>query len=103
MTGNEFSVQIKNGEPFPPVIDMHVHAIPESLLRKAAERETDGVSAARTDGGWLVTLPGAKPALVRSLMTDRERRLETAASRVRALRAGDGQSLRRCPYTRSCV
>jgi aminocarboxymuconate-semialdehyde decarboxylase len=81
MTGNEFSGQIKNGESFSPVIDMHVHAIPESLLRKVAERETDGVSAARTDEGWLVTLPGAKPALVRSLMTDRERRLETAASR----------------------
>lgn len=81
MTGNESSAQIKNGESFSPVIDMHVHAVPESLLREAAERETDGVSAARTDDGWLVTLPGAKPALVRPLMTDRERRRETAASR----------------------
>ncbi|HTU73612.1 MAG TPA: amidohydrolase family protein [Trebonia sp.] len=58
-----------------------MHAIPESLLRQAAERETDGVSAARADGGWLVTLPGARPALVRPLMTDRERRRQAAASR----------------------
>lgn len=79
MTGNEPSAQIKDVESFPPVIDVHVHAIPESLLRQAVERETDGVSATRADGGWLATLPGAKPALVRPLMTDRERRRATAA------------------------
>ena len=64
-----------------PVIDIHVHAIPQALLRQVSGREADGVSASQADGGWLVTVPGNKPKLVRPLMTDVARRAARAAER----------------------
>jgi aminocarboxymuconate-semialdehyde decarboxylase len=79
MTGNDISLEIKNSSTRVPVIDTHVHAIPESLLRQVSERPTDGVSVHQAEGGWLVTLPGSKPKLVRPLMTDTARRAASAA------------------------
>ncbi len=64
-----------------PVIDAHVHSLPESLLVQAAASEggTDGVTVSKADGGWLVTLPGSPPKLVRPPMTDTASRAATAA------------------------
>lgn len=63
-----------------PVIDAHVHALPAGLLRQIAGREVDGFSAARTDEGWRVTLPGGQsPRSVRNPMTDEDRRADWAA------------------------
>jgi len=79
MADNGISAENENGNKRAPVIDTHVHAIPESLLREVSSRETDGVSASAAEGGWLVTLPGTKPKLVRPLMTDAARRAARAA------------------------
>ena len=79
MNGNSISPEIEIGSARPPVIDAHVHAIPESLLRQVSGRETDGVSVSRAEGGWLVTLPGSGPKLVRPPMTDVARRAASAA------------------------
>ena len=66
----------------PPVIDIHAHALPAALLDEVTAREVDGVSAARADGGWLVSLPGSPaPRLVRPLMADAGRRAAWAADR----------------------
>jgi|HubBroStandDraft_2_1064218.scaffolds.fasta_scaffold42155_2 aminocarboxymuconate-semialdehyde decarboxylase len=81
MTSNDISPEIKNGGSSAAIIDVHVHAIPEALLQQVADRETDGITAAKTDDGWLVTLPGNKPALVRPLMTNPARRAASAAAR----------------------
>ncbi len=68
------------GDSPPPVIDIHVHALPVALLGEIADRETDGWSAERVDGGWRVTLPGNDaPRLVRAPMTDTGRRADWAA------------------------
>jgi len=79
MTGNDISLEIENSSARVPVIDTHVHAIPESLLRQVSERPAGGVSVHKAEGGWLVTLPGSKPKLVRPLMTDTARRAASAA------------------------
>ena len=63
-----------------PVIDTHVHALPAGLLQQIADRDVDGFSAARADGGWRVTLPGGQPPrLVRGPMTDTGRRADWVA------------------------
>jgi aminocarboxymuconate-semialdehyde decarboxylase len=68
------------GDSPPPVIDIHVHALPVALLGEIAGRETDGWSAERVDGGWRVTLPGGDaPRLVRMPMTDTGQRTGWAA------------------------
>jgi aminocarboxymuconate-semialdehyde decarboxylase len=78
---NEISTSCTDGaDSPPPVIDIHVHALPVALLGEIAGRETDGWSAERVDGGWRVTLPGHDaPRLVRSPMTDTGRRADWAA------------------------
>jgi aminocarboxymuconate-semialdehyde decarboxylase len=66
----------------PPVIDIHAHSLPTALLDEITARETCGISAARADGGWLVSLPGwPAPRLVRPLMADAGRRAAWAADR----------------------
>jgi aminocarboxymuconate-semialdehyde decarboxylase len=80
MTDNGISQEIENGNNDAPVIDTHVHAIPDSFLQQVSRQETDGVSVAKAEGGWLVTLPGDKPKLLRPLMTDAARRAEKAAA-----------------------
>ncbi|HWG02876.1 MAG TPA: amidohydrolase family protein [Trebonia sp.] len=65
-----------------PVIDIHAHALPAALLDEITAREIDGISAARADGGWRVSLPGSPaPRLVRPLMTDAGRRAAWTADR----------------------
>ena len=86
MTGNDISLETENSSTRVPIIDAHVHAIPESLLWLVSERPTDGVSVHKAEGGWLVTLPGSKPKLVRPLMTDTVRR--PRVPRIRDDRAG---------------
>jgi aminocarboxymuconate-semialdehyde decarboxylase len=63
----------------PPVIDIHVHALPAVLLAEIAGREVDGWSADRVDGGWRISLPGDAPRLVRAPMADTGRRSAWAA------------------------
>jgi aminocarboxymuconate-semialdehyde decarboxylase len=58
-----------------PLIDTHIHALPLSLLNQITDHEVDGLSAAKVDGGWRVSVPGgAEPKLVRPPMTDAGRR-----------------------------
>jgi aminocarboxymuconate-semialdehyde decarboxylase len=65
-----------------PVIDIHAHALPTALLDEITARETCGISAAKADGGWLVSLPGwPAPRLVRPPMADAGRRAAWAADR----------------------
>jgi len=79
MNGISTSFTDSGGSP-PPVIDIHVHALPSALIGEIADRETDGWSAERVDGGWRVTRPGNDaPRLVRAPMTDTGRRADWAA------------------------
>jgi aminocarboxymuconate-semialdehyde decarboxylase len=79
MTEHDIPSEIDQKNAGVPVIDAHVHSIPVSLLRQVAARETDGVAAHEADDGWVVTLPGAGPRLVRPPMTDVARRAARAA------------------------
>jgi aminocarboxymuconate-semialdehyde decarboxylase len=64
------------------VIDIHAHQLPVALLDEISAREIDGISAARADGGWRVSVPGSPaPRLVRPPMTDAGRRAAWAADR----------------------
>jgi aminocarboxymuconate-semialdehyde decarboxylase len=57
------------------VVDAHVHALPLSLLEQATQGEIDGVSAAPSADGYLVTLPGLpQPKLVRPGMISTQKR-----------------------------
>lgn len=62
-----------------PVIDVHVHALPASLVAAIAGREVSGFSASAVDGGWQVTIPGAAaPRMLRAPMIAAERRAQWA-------------------------
>jgi aminocarboxymuconate-semialdehyde decarboxylase len=81
MAGNVIPLRGDHGNAGSPVIDTHVHSLPEPLLRSVAGTEggSGGVAARKTDEGWLVTLPGSAPKLVRPPMTDAARRAVIAA------------------------
>ena len=76
MAGNVIPLHGDNGNAGSPVIDTHVHSLPEPLLRSVAGQESGsgGVAVRKTDDGWLVTLPGSAPKLVRPPMADAARR-----------------------------
>jgi aminocarboxymuconate-semialdehyde decarboxylase len=65
------TAELDTGDSASQVIDVHVHALPVSLLDEVSDREVDGVSASRVDGGWRVSVPGdPQPKLVRPRMAD---------------------------------
>jgi aminocarboxymuconate-semialdehyde decarboxylase len=54
-----------------PIIDTHVHTLPRALLEALTDHDIDGVTAAKTDFGWQVSMPGAAaPKPVRRPMVD---------------------------------
>jgi aminocarboxymuconate-semialdehyde decarboxylase len=64
------------------IIDTHVHTLPKALLEALTDHDIDGVAAAKTDGGWQVTMPGAAAAKpVRTPMVDAARRAAWAGDR----------------------
>lgn len=65
-----------------PVIDCHVHAVPQDLLTECTAREIDGVSAVRSDDGYRVWMPGYRqPKILRPGMTAAGRRATWARER----------------------
>jgi aminocarboxymuconate-semialdehyde decarboxylase len=81
MADNVIPLPASDGGAGSQVIDTHVHSLPEPLLRDVAGRDdgASGVAARRTEDGWLVTVEGAAPKLVRPPMTDAGRRAAIAA------------------------
>jgi aminocarboxymuconate-semialdehyde decarboxylase len=56
--------------PGTAVVDVHAHTVPLSLLADLKSRPVNGFAAARTDKGWVVTVPGAGPRPIAPGMTD---------------------------------
>lgn len=63
------------------IVDCHAHVVPEELLAEVAGgSDPDGVTARKTDQGWLVELPGSGERLVRQRMCQAGKRIDYLSS-----------------------
>lgn len=68
---NESRRMPKIGDNKLAVIDTHVHAVPGALIKRLAAKDTDGLSATKSEAGWSVSFPeSSTPRLVRQSMVD---------------------------------
>jgi aminocarboxymuconate-semialdehyde decarboxylase len=49
---------VTGGTPDSAVVDAHAHIVPRTLLAELADHPVHGFSAAKTDKGWVVDVPG---------------------------------------------